>query len=185
MTPHWMRVKHLFNHLAYFIKDQDPSGIELYDTASCNVVKSKDTTTLLHRLSEIAPHLGSAPTDPSMCLDRILVQYRESLDEYHDNRRISWLGRPRPTTAPSLIVYIFTDGIWQPKCNMSNPIRTIIEKCIQYRLPRGKVGVQFIQFGDDAEGTEKLTKLDSKRRSGFKMCVRNFIAFIFLFPFCS
>lgn len=64
----------------------------------------------------------------------------------------------KPKPVRSLNVYIFTDGIWQPECDLKPLIRRVVNK-LKGNEPY-KVGIQFISFGEDARGLESLETLD-------------------------
>ena len=177
MAEHWSAVEDLFAQLAYFAKNLDPNGIELYDTVSGLEFKSPDTSSLLEKLDRVKPHSGSSRSDPSQRIDKLLRDYAERLDDCYAKSKMSrWPIRSRSRVDP-VTIYILTDGVWQPKCDVAGPIKSLMTKMEQYDLPKGQVGIQFIQFGDDFEGSQKLAKLDSKKKSGFKMQVNHVLGY--------
>ncbi|KAK8859097.1 serine threonine kinase [Apiospora arundinis] len=61
-------------------------------------------------------------------------------------------------------IYIMTDGVWQPSASpgggVEEPIRTLVRRMFKDSRNREFVTLQFIQFGNDLIGTERLRYLD-------------------------
>jgi hypothetical protein len=95
----------------------------------------------------------------SIALDKILPKcYPDQVD-----KRSSWRGNP--VEKGGFNIYIFTDGIWSQGrddlCGVQENIKVLVERLIT----AGKlkhVGIQFIRFGDDPEGKERLRRLDDE-----------------------
>ena len=167
MADQWSATENLISQLAYFVKN-DQNGIQLYDTASGLEFKSSKSSSLMDKLDQVKPHQGSSRTNPSRCIEKILRDYMERVEEFYTKSKTSrWQIRPRSPVNP-MTIYIFTDGVWQPGCDMASPIRGLISKMIQYDLPKDQVGIQFIQFGDYYCGGE-LAKFDLEEKPTFNM----------------
>ena len=148
----------LFALLAYVVKRTDPDGIELRFTMSPERrAKARDTGPLLRTL-DTAPFSGES---------NIRTQLGEILQDYHAKLRDqkptrSLFGRlrsPRPVRRQN--VYIFTDGVWQPNCDATDLIRKLVKSLDENSMEREQFGIQFIRFGNDPEGVNRLNHLDS------------------------
>ena len=58
-------------------------------------------------------------------------------------------------------MFVFTDGMWQPKNNPYDPIASLSRRLQKENLLRSQVGIQFIRLGYSIEGIERLQQLDS------------------------
>lgn len=57
-------------------------------------------------------------------------------------------------------------GVWQAtntvKCGVENPIKNLVKTMDDSRLGRTSVSLQFIRFGEDGLGKERLRYLDNE-----------------------
>ncbi|KAM0797870.1 hypothetical protein BDR22DRAFT_428266 [Usnea florida] len=158
MVSNRKEVCDLLGLLAYIVKGTDPDGIELRFTMTPDRRdKARDTGPLLRTL-ETAPFSGES---------NIRTQVGEIFQDYHAKLRDqkhtrSLLGRRksrRPIRRQN--VYIFTDGVWQPNCDPTDLIKKLVKGLEQNSMNREQFGIQFIRFGNDAEGIKRLNHLDS------------------------
>lgn len=157
MKNHWTEVASLINILAYIVKSADPDGIELSYTISPKTVKSKDSSKLVKSIQTTTPE---GVSDIGMGLSAILNPYDSTLQRTFGAPTVAMaaLKDVRP-----LSLYVLTDGLWQPESDAETPIKNIVRTLLkQHKLDRKQVGIQFIQFGNIAEGSRKLNKLDDK-----------------------
>jgi len=132
MCDHWDEVITLFGVLAYIVKDSDPDGIELFFINSSEHHKARTTTNLLAHLKQKRPE---GTSDIKIKLALILQNYMAKLhDEAIPRSRWSTL-RPSRAVRP-LNLYIFTDGIWTPQCDVTREIKNMVEKLQELRLHR-------------------------------------------------
>ena len=89
-------------------------------------------------------------------LTTVLDEHQEALHAHADQTR---RGRRPPLVRP-LSIYILTDGVWQGGGNPEVPMLGLVETLKNYNLTRNQVGIQFISFGDDAGGLERMHDLD-------------------------
>ena len=161
MQKHWNEIKHLFDGLAYLIKELDPDGTELYFMISREWKRSEKTTPLLKILQSRDGHLQGT-SNAVTTLARILQQYHDKLDkESRDREQRSRFNFREPKEVRPMNIYIFTNGVWQPECDVVTPIRRMVTKLELLGKPNDHVGIQFIQFGNDPDGTQRLEHLDS------------------------
>lgn len=57
-------------------------------------------------------------------------------------------------------VYVFTDGAWQPRSNLEKLIQKLANTLTALQQPEDQFGIQFIRFGNDPDGIERLERLD-------------------------
>lgn len=101
-------------------------------------------------------------TDMSICLGKILNKHRLKLMEQRAKHPY-W---KRGNTAPvrPLSIYVLTDGNWQPGCDLAPSIESLVETMLSLGMKRSQVGIQFISFGDDKDGLERLAYLENLQR---------------------
>ena len=170
MQEHWDDVVPLLDILAYIVKRTDKSGIDLFFTMSDSTCTDEKKTTNLvdvankHRppkAKEGKEHLSNIHNR----LSSILGKYERRLKEEDQRKLRSSQNRPwhahDPNDVRKLSLYIFTDGIWQPEADAFSPIKSIVETLDQFKKPKDQVGIQFIQFGNDTEGSTRLSFLDN------------------------
>ena len=147
--------------LSYILKACDPDGLDLYFTTTAAKLRPKTIPAMLKALDDNLP--GSAKGEiPDMRyrFSAIIEEYQNKLGERH--YLSSLFKRSQPRRGPrKLSLYVFTDGLWQPKCDLTVTIKTLVSLLEQYSLTAKQVGVQFIRFGESQTGINRLEKLDS------------------------
>ena len=156
MQPHWNEARRVFEALAYLVKTMVPSGIELRFTNSCeHDSREKDRKKLIKTFDKVKP---SGQGQLGIALNKILPKYRQN----QTNLRSSWYQRAEER--PAVNIYIFTDGIWSPGHHCLSVIQEHITNLVDHLWKAGKlqhVGIQFIRFGDDEIGQQRLEYLDN------------------------
>lgn len=147
MNPYKEHVTTLLSPLVYTVKAHDPDGVEVHFTISSSRQQSRKSGVLI---DEVERHRFEGKTDISIRLGSILRRYRVELDD-HRNRRQS---------KRAMSIYILTDGVWEGGQDAQTPIRELITVLKQYKYDRKQVGIQFIRFGNDDKGFERLAELD-------------------------
>ncbi len=157
MSLYWKPLITITRVLAYMLKKTDDDGMDLYFTISQEKHNAKTSSELVQKLQGKAcrgtSEIGSR-------LSTILHQYQMYLQEPVPNRR-SLFGKAKPKAKKALNVYILTDAIWQPHSDATEPIASLIAMLKKLDYPRKQVGIQFIRFGNDPGGIDKLEYLDS------------------------
>lgn len=59
-----------------------------------------------------------------------------------------------------LSLYILTDGVWEGKSDPRKPIQKLVQTLVGWRMDKAQVGIQFINFGNDPVGLQRLQYLD-------------------------
>ena len=156
MGRHWKEVRDVFAHLAYIVKDKDPDRIDLLFTMSRDAHHSHRTTPLLDVLDGIRPQGDSNIRSQ---LSEVLQDYQARLK---GQKPSGWFRRRHPPgQVRRQTLYVFTDGIWQPDCDITEIIKHLVDCLKEHNLYREQFGIQFIRFGDDPEGVKRLEHLDS------------------------
>jgi hypothetical protein len=98
-------------------------------------------------------------------LGKILEPYRAELPKALEPTRHKHFLRHWSSKGRSICIYVFTDGVWQgglrPLGGVDEPIRIFVDRLKELGLLDTQVGIQFIRFGNDKRGMERLRKLDS------------------------
>ena len=161
MRAHQDELEALFEALAYLLKESDPDGLEMYFTMTDESYRAKSSCKLMKYLKNHNP-----PIDRSNIrtrLIRIVGEYQRRLNDQLQsgrNRRLSFTRTPGQVRPQSL--YVFTDGIWQPSSDITDIVENLVKSLTDHRLPPEQFGIQFIRFGNDIEGIERLARLDSR-----------------------
>ena len=151
MVEHWDSVVNLFEGLSYILKDVDKNGLDLFFTISrLHAESEKHTSALVTMVEKRKPTDRNAKTEINFRLTHILDKYKAKLD---DNSW--WTKKPKP-----LSLYILTNGIWEDECRPEIPIMNTVRKLEDLRKDREQIGIQFISFGNDPKGLERLRHLD-------------------------
>lgn len=157
MKDHWDDVISLFSVLAYFAKKLDKNELELYFTVSTPSKKTfKDTTPVVEHLRDMNPKTYS---NINMSLDPILRKYQAEFGQ-------KGFFRTKAKKVKPLSLYVFTDAAWQGTDAVA-PIEAMIEKLQKHELPKEQVGIQFVRFGNDQTGIDRLKYLDSGLRKKY------------------
>lgn len=67
----------------------------------------------------------------------------------------------RESDPRKLSLYVLTDAVWQPKIDLTTTVRTLVRSLEDHKLTNKQIGIQFIQFGNNPDSTQRLKKLDS------------------------
>jgi hypothetical protein len=174
----WQQVRRVFEALAYVVKRTDPDGIDLYLANSRTRHNSKDRKKLLAVIEKMTPKDNSGRCDMKMALHDVLSKYAADLQKpAGKSRAMSRLSLSSPIASSrkkqGLSVYVFTDGVFQegppPVCGIQEPIALIVDKLTKNDLLDAEVGIQFIRFGNDPIGEERLEFLDSKLKDVYNI----------------
>lgn len=160
MMEHWDDVTACVDILSYTVKKFDRDGIDLYFTISDDKCNEKHATPIVDAVKKhrLLPSSRSSHrmADIYSRLVQILNGYRADLDKKYGPHRLHL-----PThRVKKTILFIFTDGLWQPESDAEGPIRDLLKTLKDYSLPNNQFGIQFVRFGDEAEGIELLDYLD-------------------------
>jgi len=155
MLEHWSNVCKTFKALTYLVRETGEAKIDLHFTISrrCEkkARKSKDLLPIVQAMEDEIRSKDST-TDINFRLNEILEDYKRNLDNNH-----WWRSKPKP-----LSLFVLTDGIWEDEVTASEPIKNAVAKLEDLRKDKRQIGIQFISFGNDPEGLQRLEHLDDR-----------------------
>jgi hypothetical protein len=154
MSKHWGNVQKVFETLSYIVKEVDPDGFDLWFTGPGKPLKNCQKTTAPLQTVELRRQQGT--TDITDKLNQIFEDYIEALHK----PRTGFLAKLSKPVKP-LSLYVLTDGVWEKDCNPSYLVENFVGELEKLRKVKGKVGIQFISFGQDSVGLERMELLDS------------------------
>ena len=156
MQAHRKEVFDVTSLLIYMLKLKDPDGLDLYFTQSTQKVHSGKSSKLSAAVYE-AKFKGMS--DMRNRLSRILQEHKSKFSTT-SNPTAQWYRKAgHPKAQKPLSFYILTDGLWQPN-DVGSVIENLVDEMRGKGLPKDHVGIQFIQFGEDEQGTARLSHLD-------------------------
>ena len=159
MKPYWWNARELLGLLFYLVKRADPDGVDLHFTSPAKHYKRiKKTADVLEIFDQHKPR-SQSHCDMSFHLSSIVNEYQRKLTKIHGSRSIFDKIRSQETRPLSL--YIFTDAIWQPRCDVAPVVKSLVNTINQQNLLKQQAGIQFIRFGDSKEGMKRLQDLDN------------------------
>ena len=151
----------LLKLLGYITKQFDPDGFDVrFMIGKTELNKCTKTEDMMSALRNARFH---ADSDFGACLGTHLQAYGVQIDDFRNGKpsiRRSMLrrsqGPPRPIT-----YYVLTNGMWLGSDWYGQEhIKNLTLKLQQAGFPKGQVGIQFISFGNDDEGLQRLQSLD-------------------------
>jgi len=164
MLRYWAQVKDTLEALVWVVKNVDPDGVELRFTSEpAKSFMSKNTTSLLNKFSSYTPQVGDSNCMMEPALNVLidsLIPAAKSTSGFRGLRQ-SLMNRPNKT---GISIYILTNGVWTGSdglCGVDRIIRTLIERLQDKQHGRAYVTLQFIRFGHDRIGKERLRRLDN------------------------
>lgn len=153
MKDHWRDALRVFLALGYIVKGKDPDGMEIRTTMDPSFKKrSKKRRPLLNALSN--DRLGGQ-CDISLTFSQILRELH--LENIKNSQGSRFLWRKQKV---GVNIYILTDGVWEEGNEWLPTMIESIQNLITNGMQRGQLGIQFIQFGNDPTGTQRLQMLD-------------------------
>ncbi|KAL8932216.1 MAG: hypothetical protein Q9216_006922 [Gyalolechia sp. 2 TL-2023] len=159
MKPYRDDVRNVLELLTSLTSRYDPNGLDLYFTTEYKKHRPNSNKKVLKLFDD---HPPSGPADMRACVASIFEPYKAQFGR-RDFRR--WLSHPtsRPPKGPrKLSLYILTDGIWDPKCDLITEIKALVAGLQKEGMTNKHVGIQFIRFGGDKTAIKRLDTLDSK-----------------------
>ncbi|KAK4203598.1 kinase-like domain-containing protein [Triangularia verruculosa] len=170
MYKHKAEVIQMVEALSYIVKTCDRNGVEFIPISQPkNPIKDKPDST-----SKILKHLKGLQEATGQN-DNIEYNFGVILDAVKgmkvDTGRLGSLrslASRSQTEAkqPDVSIYVLTDGIWGRDYGegwpaIAAPIRDLIRELRYNRRRRTSIMIQFIQFGNDPDGTRRLRYLDN------------------------
>lgn len=159
MGPHRDQVRQVLELLPSLTERYDPNGLDLFFSTESKRYRPGTNQQMLRYFNE----------RPAHGLPDMRERFASIIESFQTQfgRRNTFTKLLHPTSTPSrgpcrLSLYVLTDGVWQPGCTLITEIRTLVSLLQEHKLTNKHVGIQFIRFGNDAEGKRRLQKLDSE-----------------------
>lgn len=167
MEPHKEQVKNVLELLSSLTARYDPNGLDLYFTTEPKKRYRPTSNRRVLKLFDERPPHGLA--DMRACFASIMEPYQARFGQRNTFSRILHPNSTPPKGPRKCSLYILTDGVWDPECDLITEIKTLVAGLQREGMPSKHVGIQFIRFGDDAKAIERLERLDSGLR--LEVCV--------------
>lgn len=161
--------------LGYMVKRLDKDGIDLYYfNSSERILGSKNSTKLV---LSVRGHKFSGVSSPENSLVKTLDAYSKKIkafaSEISAEQSHGWKSHlplshfKAPKLPAPLSVYVLTDGVWQlgGDEDLERTIRDLIKNLHAAKCTRKQIGIQFIRFGNNPAGIERLNALDRLGRT--------------------
>jgi hypothetical protein len=157
MRPYWKDVKKVFSALCYLVKKLLDDGVELYFTNDPSRYRFKDRAPFMEVLNRKDQH---GDTDIEFRLQKIIQPYKEKLEK-QVKRGLFFMRNPFEKKVRPMNIYALTDGCWEDACTGEKQIRNLVDKLVELEMTKEQVGIQFISFGQEQTGLDRLNHLDS------------------------
>ncbi|KAL8726824.1 MAG: hypothetical protein Q9166_006440 [cf. Caloplaca sp. 2 TL-2023] len=159
MKPHNENVKRVLELLSSLTKHYDPNGLDLYFTTDYKKYKPSSNKKVLKIFDEHPPY---GLPDMRARFAAIIEPYQARFGKRNTLSRLV-----HPSSTPSrgprrLSLYVLTDGVWDPDCNLITEIRALVASLQREDMANKYIGIQFIRFGADDVGKKRLETLDSE-----------------------
>jgi hypothetical protein len=159
MQEHWDNVEQCVSLLAFCTTPYDKNGIDLRFMISGTKHNSSDYDSITRKVREARPPVVDSKlrqvANINNILGGILGKYRGKVES---RRRGSIFSSPQ--RLKKLILFVLTDGLWGAHSDAKAPIESLVNMIARCGLPDNQIGIQFIKFGNDPVGAERLQKLD-------------------------
>lgn len=168
MQPFQEQVIHVFTNLAHILGKADKDGLDVYCTTSS---KKKHDSRIENLVSFLGDHFRDGHDDKCF-IDHSLTQLINKVIKHLSSRAgespkrvLSLSGLVgRSHKGGPVSIYILTDGVCDSSggglCRADLPIKQLIEEIKRRNLSKTHVSIQFIRFGNDEIGIQRLTHLD-------------------------
>ncbi|KAG8534333.1 uncharacterized protein KY384_001177 [Bacidia gigantensis] len=162
MGNYSFEVKGVFKVLAAIVKNLSPEGVDIFFTTAGDPIRGwKHSYQLSSSLKKVK---FSGTSDMAARLGDLLDEYKEELNFPKATRR-SMFHRPKSTDLHRRRnIYVLTDGIWQPGCakDVLPAIQSMTKRLQAHgNAAKNRMGIQFIQFGNDDRARNFLKSLKS------------------------
>ena len=156
MNEHWYEATKLLELLVKKAKGVDDNGMDLrFTTGSATLRNEESASKFVGKMEKARPKTASrerAHTDLRSSLGHILHEYSSRVKNNGGNSK-------------DAVVIILTDGVWagmEEKLSVAEQIKTFSDKLRTQQLftKHRPFSIQFIQFGNDQDATDRLRYLD-------------------------
>ncbi|KAI9709970.1 MAG: hypothetical protein M1820_003048 [Bogoriella megaspora] len=171
MNKHWEQLIQVLDLLVFMTQDADPDGVECILTnpmSGSDTIKAKKPKAPVE-LSNFArrsqPGGSRIVTNMYTSLNYILQRQRSKIEnDANAGAATKFIKRKAGKRLRPLSLTILTDGNWQGRDDPATSIRSTMDTLIAKGRDPHEIGIQFIQFGNEPNGTEYLKFLDENLR---------------------
>jgi len=161
MRNHWADVEQCGTVLAHYTAPYDKDGIDLrfmMSEATCHTKKTDSVGKVIRDNKPPARQPGSEEmANINSSLVSVLGEYQDAVHAKYGNSKSRSL---LSSKVKKLVIFILTDGLWEDDSDAEGPIRQLVATLRRCNRPDNQVGIQFIRFGNDSIGMERLQYLD-------------------------
>ncbi|KAL9025601.1 MAG: hypothetical protein Q9180_007638, partial [Flavoplaca navasiana] len=161
MEPHRKKVDEVLELLLTLIQTYNSDGIDLHFSTGPTQATKLRPSTLENLLKTMRERPAHGRPDFRQCFAEIIADYQS---RFHHNKSRTRLRHPNSTLPRGprpLSLYVLTNGVWDPKCTLITEVKSLVAWLQEHNLPNKHVGIQFIRFGNDRGGKERLETLDA------------------------
>ncbi|KAL1855721.1 hypothetical protein Daus18300_011004 [Diaporthe australafricana] len=160
-------VLRVFTNVAHILEAADPNGLDVVCISDPgNMQHSKTTERLIQFVRSNFDKGAHAPCFIEEALkilvDKVISKFPSGPGERRSLLSMVKSEKPRPIS-----IYILTSGLWDSSpatkdstCGAERPINQLINELKKRNLHKSQVAIQFIRFGDNETGKERLRYLD-------------------------
>ena len=156
MKQYKEKIERVISLLAYMLKNSDKDGLDMFFTQTVTKVNSKKSSKISTSIHQ-EPFVGVSNMRGKLQI--ILQEHINKFGTSYQPPKPLFRRKPRPESQRPLSFYILTDAKWQPT-DVGGLIKDLVQSMIAKRCPKEHVAIQFIRFGEDEAGIEKLDRLD-------------------------
>ena len=153
MGAHRSEARKVLEAMASMVKRYDPDGVDMLFTKSSREVRQTEKTESLLKAFDKESFTGKS--DMRVKLGGILEDYKRKMTGQQRSTSLLRIFRP-PEPQRRLSLYVLTDGIWQPECDVVTTITSTVTSLKTHNLLDKQIGIQFIRFGDENEKAKRL-----------------------------
>jgi hypothetical protein len=156
MRRYWPEAEELMETLMMKVKYVDEDGVDFYVTDNTvSKLGTNDKAKVMKAMTEAAPGPTAMNTDMNAALGRI---FQERLGKLESAKRYG-------QTPRKMTLVVLTDGTWKGtlgEYQVDDKIVAFVKQtdAIFGKLEERPCTIEFIQFGDDPQGRERLRRLD-------------------------
>ena len=161
MALHRTKVEQVVELLSSLTAPYDPDGLDLYFSTESTKQKPQKPKNPEEFLKLLRDRPAQGLPDFRQRFATIIEKYQSRFGKRNTLSRLL-----HPNSTPSkgprpLSLYVLTDGIWDPKCTLVTEIKNLVDLVDEHKKSNKYVGIQFIRFGNDPTGRQRLEHLDA------------------------
>lgn len=172
MQRHEAEVVQIFANLAHVLEKADDNGLDVFCTsAPTRPIHSSKTDRLVNWVNENfakgSMHRCFIEQSLQALTDKIIADLPRSPGDTNGGFSIARIVTGKRTKGRPVSIYVLTNGVWNQDpaardgvCGADQPIKQLIRELKARNLSKSQVAFQFIRFGSNETGTQRLTFLD-------------------------